>query len=173
MSLISAAVMMKSHPFGRSLHACPMVVRCWAARNPLDQAVTSVSEVASTPSPRSDATASRLAICCASVSDRPGVFSRICCARSLAVWPNRVRHCLSPSFLDSHSSMKRPYYFPANSFFTISLTVFPSTRMPAAEKRAMAFFITVPISFIVGEPISAMTAFTPATISASLAALGR
>ena len=45
--------------------------------------------------------------------------------------------------------------------------------MPAALNLAMAFFITVPISFMVGEPISAMAAFTPATISASPAALGR
>ena len=29
----------------------------------------------------------------------------------------------------------------------------------------MAFFITVPMSFMVGEPISAIAAFTPATIS--------
>ena len=53
-------------------------------------------------------------------------------------------------------------YFPASSRFTASLTCFPSTRMPAPEKRAMTFFITVPISFIVGAPISAMTSLTPA-----------
>jgi hypothetical protein len=65
------------------------------------------------------------------------------------------------------------HYFPANSRFTASLTIFPSTRMPAALKRAMAFFMTVPMSFMVGVPISATTAFTPATTSASPAALGR
>ena len=64
-------------------------------------------------------------------------------------------------------------YFPASSFFTSSLTTFPSTRIPAAANFAIAFFITVPISFIVGEPISAMVAFTPAAMSASLAAFGR
>ncbi len=64
-------------------------------------------------------------------------------------------------------------YFPANSRFTISLTNFPSTRMPAPENLAMAFFITVPMSFMVGEPISAIVAFTPATTSASPAALGK
>jgi hypothetical protein len=64
-------------------------------------------------------------------------------------------------------------YFPANSRFTASLTTFPSTRMPAPENRAMTFFITAPISFIVGDPISAITIFTPATISSSPAALGR
>jgi hypothetical protein len=64
-------------------------------------------------------------------------------------------------------------YFPANSRFTASLTTFPSTRMPAPENRAMTFFITAPISFIVGDPISAITVFTPATISSSPAALGR
>ena len=64
-------------------------------------------------------------------------------------------------------------YFPANSFFTMSLTTFPSTRIPDAANLAIAFFITVPISFMVGEPISAIVAFTPAAISDSLAALGR
>ena len=66
-----------------------------------------------------------------------------------------------------------PYGFVPSSRFTASLTNFPSTRMPAALNLAMAFFITVPMSFIVGESISAITAFTPATISASPAALGR
>ena len=37
----------------------------------------------------------------------------------------------------------------------------------------MAFFITVPMSFMVGDPISAITAFTPAIISASPAAFGK
>ena len=64
-------------------------------------------------------------------------------------------------------------YFPANSFLTDSLTTLPSTRKPAALKRAIAFFMTVPISFIVGVPISAMTALTPAAISPALAAFGR
>ena len=36
----------------------------------------------------------------------------------------------------------------------------------------MTFFITVPISFIVGAPISAMTALTPATTWSSLGGLG-
>ena len=36
----------------------------------------------------------------------------------------------------------------------------------------MTFFITVPISFMVGAPISAMTALTPATICSSLGGLG-
>ena len=67
----------------------------------------------------------------------------------------------------------RANYFPANSRFTASLTTFPSTRMPAPLKRAITFFITVPMSFMVGEPISAITAFTPATISASPVAFGR
>ena len=66
-----------------------------------------------------------------------------------------------------------PCYFPVNSFFTISLTTLPSTRMSAPWKRAITFFITVPMSFMVGAPISAMTALTPAATSASLAALGR
>ncbi len=44
---------------------------------------------------------------------------------------------------------------------------------PTMKDMAMAFFITVPISFMVGAPISAIVAFTPATISASPAALGR
>ena len=39
--------------------------------------------------------------------------------------------------------------------------------MPAALNLAIAFFMTVPISFMVGAPISAMAAFTPATMSAS------
>jgi hypothetical protein len=60
-----------------------------------------------------------------------------------------------------------------NSFFTASLTTLPSTRMPCAANLAMAFFMTVPISFIVGDPNSEMAAFTPATISASPAAFGR
>jgi len=64
-------------------------------------------------------------------------------------------------------------YFPASSRFTASLTTFPSTRIPAPEKRAIAFFITAPMSFIVGAPISAITAFTPAMISSSPAACGR
>ena len=64
-------------------------------------------------------------------------------------------------------------YFPANSFFTASLTTFPSTRMPWAANFAMAVFMTVPMSFMVGESISAVAAFTPATISASPAGLGR
>src|SRR5215472_2659629 len=61
-------------------------------------------------------------------------------------------------------------YFPVNSFFTVSLTSLPSTRAPA--NFAITFFITVPISFIVGEPISAMVALTVAMTSASLTALG-
>jgi hypothetical protein len=64
-------------------------------------------------------------------------------------------------------------YFPANSRLTASLTIFPSTRTSAAEKRAITFFITVPISFIVGDPISAITAFTPATTWSSPADCGR
>ena len=64
-------------------------------------------------------------------------------------------------------------HFPASSFFTSSLTTFPSTRIPAAANLAMAFFITVPMSFIVGEPISAIVVLTPAAISAALAAFGK
>src|SRR5882762_6659710 len=63
-------------------------------------------------------------------------------------------------------------YF-ASSFFTNSLTSFPSTLKPAALNLAIAFFITVPISFMVGDPISAMAARTPAATSSSPAALGR
>jgi hypothetical protein len=63
-------------------------------------------------------------------------------------------------------------YLPDNSFLTASLTTFPSTRVPCAANLAMTFFITVPMSFMVGDPISAITAFTPAVMSASLAALG-
>ena len=48
-------------------------------------------------------------------------------------------------------SLRGHCYFPANSRFTISLTIFPSTRMPAALNLAMAFFMTVPISFMVGD----------------------
>jgi len=36
--------------------------------------------------------------------------------------------------------------------------------MPAALNFAIAFFMTVPISFIVGAPISAMVALTPADV---------
>jgi len=62
-------------------------------------------------------------------------------------------------------------YFPANSFFTASLTTFPSTRIPAAAKRAMTAFITVPMSFMAGAGvISAMAARTPFAISSSPAA---
>jgi hypothetical protein len=64
-------------------------------------------------------------------------------------------------------------YFAANSFFTNSLTNFPSTRTPAALNLAIAFFITVPISFMVGDPISAIAARTPAATSSSPAALGK
>jgi len=64
------------------------------------------------------------------------------------------------------------YYFPVNSRLTMSLTCLPSTREPAAAKRAMAFFITEPMSFMVGEPISAMAARTVLTISSSPAARG-
>ena len=73
----------------------------------------------------------------------------------------------------SPRSLNHAFYFPANSFFTASLTTFPSTRIPAAANLAMAFFMTVPMSFIVGDPISAMVAFTPAMISSSPAAFGR
>src|SRR5215472_375161 len=62
---------------------------------------------------------------------------------------------------------------PPNCFFTTSLTVLPSTRAPVACSLAMAFFMTVPMSFIVGDPISAMVAFTTAAISSSPMALGR
>ena len=41
-----------------------------------------------------------------------------------------------------------------------------------AHGSAIADFITVPMSLIVGEPISAMTSFTIAVISASPAACG-
>jgi|GEM_PF-6220738 len=61
-------------------------------------------------------------------------------------------------------------YFPVNSFITALLTTLPSTRAPA--KRAMTFFITAPMSFIVGEPISAMVALTAAMISSSATAFG-
>src|SRR5258708_27807905 len=71
------------------------------------------------------------------------------------------------------SAPPSPHHFPPNSFFTASLTTFPSTRMPCAENFAMAFFITVPISFIVGDPISAMAGLTPAAISSSPATFGR
>ena len=63
-----------------------------------------------------------------------------------------------------------PLYFPASSFFTVSLTSLPSTRAPT--NLAMTFFITAPMSFIVGAPISAMVVFTAAVMSASLTALG-
>ena len=56
------------------------------------------------------------------------------------------------------TTAKSTGYFPASSLFTASLTCFPSTRIPAPANRAMTFFITAPISFIVGAPISAMTA---------------
>jgi hypothetical protein len=78
----------------------------------------------------------------------------------------RSRLCLGPGKATGA-------YFPANSFLTASLTTFPSTRMPWAANFAIAVFITVPMSFMVGEPISAMAAFTPAVISASPAALGK
>jgi len=88
---------------------------------------------------------------------------------SVSLTCSRVRSRDSRGRLSLHEHS----YFPASSRFTASLTTFPSTLMPAPEKRAMAFFMTVPMSFMVGEPISAMVAFTPATISASAAALGR
>ena len=84
-----------------------------------------------------------------------------------------MRSTDSQGRLSPHEHSQFLCYFPANSFFTISLTTFPSTRMPAALNLAMAFFMTVPMSFMVGEPISAMAAFTPAAMSASLAAFGR
>ena len=81
------------------------------------------------------------------------------------------------ALLDGGGRMRPPLrdsYFPANSFLTASLTTLPSTRIPAAAKRAMAAFITVPISFIAGVGvISAIAARTPATISSSPASLGR
>ncbi len=87
---------------------------------------------------------------------------------------------LDPQLLDGADECVRTYvslgnpYFPASSFFTASLTAFPSTRIPAAAKRAMAAFITVPISFMAGAGvISAIAARTPATISSSPAAFGR
>jgi hypothetical protein len=61
-------------------------------------------------------------------------------------------------------------YFPANSFFTVSLTSLPSTRAPA--NFAMVAFITLPMSFMVGDPISAMVSLTLAITSASLTNLG-
>jgi hypothetical protein len=68
----------------------------------------------------------------------------------------------------------RSVYFPANSFFTASLTTLPSTRIPAAAKRAIAAFITVPMSFMAGAGvISALEARTPAAISSSPAAFGK
>lgn len=89
----------------------------------------------------------------------------------------RTRRGRGPSARTERSSHNRKpikkCYLPANSRFTASLTIFPSTRMPAPEKRAMAFFITVPMSFIVGEPISEITALTPASTSASPTAFGR
>jgi hypothetical protein len=100
---------------------------------------------------------------------------------TLCLMPLRVRLVNRPQYenyrrasLDrtAEAAVSTWSYFPANSFFTASLTTFPSTRIPAAAKRAMAFFITAPISFIVGEPISTIAAFTPAAISTSPAALG-
>jgi hypothetical protein len=102
-----------------------------------------------------------------------------CCTRS-GTGRKLTNHVSGPHTIEPRSKDSRggsPHtssaHFPASSRFTASLTTFPSTRMPAPEKRAIAFFITVPMSFIVGEPISAMVAFTPAAISASPAALGR
>jgi len=167
---------MRSQSLRTSLQPCCAAVCVWGTlpRNRFDHSVTSVRDAASTPSARSDVTASLLAICSASVSERAGLLSRICRCRVLAVWLSSARQRISSSFLDSRSSTRRPPYFPANSRLTVSLTIFPSTRISAPANLAITFFITVPMSFMVGgEPISAMTAFTPATMSASLAALGR
>ncbi len=86
----------------------------------------------------------------------------------------------SVNSLDCADEGVRPYvgcgdtYFPANSFFTASLTTLPSTRMPAAANLAMAAFMTVPMSFMAGGGvIPAIAARTPAMISSSPAALGR
>ena len=63
--------------------------------------------------------------------------------------------------------------YPAlSSFFTVSLTTLPSTRVPAAANFNMAVFITVPMSFIVGVPISEIVARTTDSISSWLAAFG-
>ena len=58
----------------------------------------------------------------------------------------------------------------ASCFFTSSLSSLPSTR--ASPNLALAFFITAPMSFMVGDPISAMVARTVATISSSPTAFG-
>ncbi len=62
-------------------------------------------------------------------------------------------------------------FHPASAFFTASLTCLPSMRAPA--KLAITFFMIVPISLAVGEPISAITDCTAAAISAGPTALGR
>ena len=90
---------------------------------------------------------------------------------SLRYFRKRSRAAFLPA---SEGCVLTADYFPASSFFTASLTTLPSTRRPAAAKRAMAAFITVPMSFMVSGPvISMMAARTPATISSSPAAFGR
>lgn len=68
--------------------------------------------------------------------------------------------------------LQRCAYFPASSCFTISLTVLPSARTPLAANFAMVFFITVPMSFAVGAPISPITARTAVRTSSSDTAFG-
>src|SRR6188508_1141969 len=55
--------------------------------------------------------------------------------------------------------------------FTVSLTFFPSTVLPASP--AMVAFMTLPMSFALVAPVSAMAAATAATISSSDADAGR
>jgi hypothetical protein len=73
----------------------------------------------------------------------------------------------------SHHIPLQCSYPPLSSFFTVSLTTLPSTRAPLAENLAIAFFMTVPMSFIDGDPISEMVARTTDAISSAPAAFGR
>lgn len=61
--------------------------------------------------------------------------------------------------------------YPASFAFTASLTFLPSTVFPASP--AMVAFITLPMSFALVAPVSAIAAATAAATSSSEAEAGR
>ncbi len=86
----------------------------------------------------------------------------------------RRQHCAAPNGTDRaagevESRAAGTSYFD-RAFFTASLTSFPSTRAP--PNLAITAFMTAPMSFMVGEPISATVAATVAAMSSALRALG-
>ena len=81
---------------------------------------------------------------------------------SLGLGPNGP----GPNFLSSLQLRNQPSFA-----FTLSLTFFPSTVLPASP--AMTAFMTFPISLALVAPVSAMAAVTAAAISSSDADAGR